>query len=154
MSALLMSLKQKNELAFRTVASAGLPAGTPIAGLTSQENQESSLAKQNFVFEDLGGPERPLRSKTYAHKVLAMVKTRATKQPADSTNPQDQHAANVLALKNALNVANLAAALSAAVDNYHVLFVMDLGETEVEPEEGMFVDGFLYEVVCLENDCT
>jgi hypothetical protein len=152
-----MSLKQKNERAFRSVLQTALGNNSPITLLTSQENSLATLQTQTIVIEDLGGPEFPLRTGNYHRRVQIQILTNADKQPGATADPEDTQSTNVEAVTNAINVSNLAALLSAAQDDYHVFGVINRGAAQIEPqasERRFLVDAFIYEVVCCESDCT
>lgn len=158
-----MALKQKCEAAFVAIVAAVLGPDSPIKGYTSQEDQSVTRTLPRFQADHTGGPEKPVNSGVYRDKVLLRIFSTADKQETDDVGAiKAAHAANVTAVREAAcknaatgkkDMRDMASRLSAAVADYQVFGVTDLGSVDVEPDGRSFVDALLFEVIHGETDC-
>ena len=143
-----MSLKFKTETAFNTVI---IASGIgPMTGFLSQNNQKVTQDLPCYIIEWRPSDNPTARTLQERANVLVTVKASANQDTIES--PEGLQRSNVDLISDALKTISLKATLNATgPTGWHCLFARYLGEHEVEPEEGMFVESFAWDIVAMEQ---
>lgn len=153
-----MSLKKKTEKAVLGVVGAVGPAGFTGQRLTSQENQLSNVTPPTIVavatelrhFKTGQG----ISTGRVHYRLDLLVYGAADKKKDSTVIPEDVHAANVELVRAAVQIGNLADLMSAQQTPFHCFAAHPRGPANVKPPDNMFLDGFAWEVIVCETDCS
>ena len=132
-----MSLKAKVEQALAAVLDAADLSADVFLGFDSDEQTRPCVA---CVAEQ--GDEHPGDSGNYWFQCRVTVKSNADRQ--DAEDPAADHAARVAEVDAALNIAELPAELSDAVEDFHCLGVRGR-KWAADPQGRSFTDTYLFE---------
>lgn len=149
-----MSLKLKTETAFAAIAAV---SGTGSLNVyLSNNNQKVTQTLPALIFDaqvsDTQGPGR------LQERRLVVVTVRSTaNKDKDGDTPEVDHNDNVDVVATALKKSG--AALRTDLNTYggtgfYCLYANFLGSPEVEPEEGVFIESFAFDVVVMEQTVT
>ena len=156
-----MSFKKKTETALLDLTVIPVSAFTNAAGhrLTSEENQEANRALPCILAEY--HPGQPWRTNALGENIgcesgllTLTLWSKADKTTAeDSPAPEAEHAANLVLLRNVLQVSGIAALLSAAVADFTIFSAQAAPPPSTAPQDRCFIGGFAWQIRGCETDC-